>query len=69
MEKARAKSTQSVIELASCLVNSQLFLDNTHSCFTKMRKKIVILSSYIKIIVHVGTWVEAIFFYLQIACG
>lgn len=62
MVRQYPESAWSIIDLASCLINSQLFLDNTHSCFTKMKKKKdgFILSSDIKIFVQVGAWACAI---------
>lgn len=62
-------SMWNVIDLASCLVNSQLVLDNTHSCFTKMRKKMDLSCvQCIKMYVQVGAWAEAIFLTCKTAC-
>lgn len=59
METQPPASAWGIIDLASCLVNSQLFLDNTHSCFTKMKKKKKMDLSCvqdIKPFVQVGAW-------------
>lgn len=64
METQQPESARSIRDLASCLVNSQLFLDNTHSCFCKNEKKKKMALSwvqYIKVFVQVGAWAWAVF--------